>query len=98
MPSHTTAADVGVSALSNGATLTTSDRLGNEEADRLAKLAAALHRVPEHIKKPMAASMELARQLGRWIGQATAIAGDFAAPDGTTWRDSKPADRRIRAA
>ena len=98
MQSHTTVADVGVSALSNGETLTADDRLGNEEADRLAKLAAALHRVPEHLAKPMAARMELARQLGRWIGQATAIAGDFAAPDGTTWRDSKPADRRVRAA
>ena len=71
---------------------------GNEEADRLAKLAAAQHRVPEHIRKHMAAGMELARQLGRRIGQATAIAGDFAAPDGTTWRDSKPADRRLRVA
>ena len=98
MPSHTTAADVGIKTLSNGMALTTTDRLGNEEADRLAKHAAAFDRVPLHVKKPIAAAMELTRQLGRWIGEATAIAGDFAAPDGTTWRDSKPADRRLRVA
>ena len=47
---------------------------------------------------PIAAAMELMRQLCRWIGQATAIAGEFAAPDGAVWRDAKPADRRTRAA
>ena len=98
MPSHTAVTDVGVSTLSDGKTLTAYDRRGNEEADRLAKKAAAQHRVPEHIRMRMAAEMEIAKQLGRWIGQATAIAGDFTAPDGTAWRDSRPADRRLRVA
>ena len=44
----------------------------------------------------MAVRMEIATQLRRWIGQATAVAGNFTAPDGTVWRDSKPADRRLR--
>ena len=46
----------------------------------------------------MAVDMEITVQLKRWIGQATAVAGNFAAPDGTIWRDSKPADRRLRTA
>ena len=96
MPAHTSATDVGISVLSDGTTLTANDRRGNEEADRLAKIAAAQHRVPECIRMRMAAEMEIAVQLKRWIGQATAIAGNFVAPDGTIWRDSKPADRRMR--
>ena len=97
MPAHTAATDVGVSSLSNGETLTADDRRANGEADRLAKAAAALHRVPDGVRKPMAERMVIRRQLGRWIGQATAIAGNYTAPDGTTWRDSKPADRRVQA-
>ena len=84
MPSHTTASYGGVSVLSDGSSLTASDRRGNEEADRLAKLAAAQHRVPERVRLRMAAEMEIAKQLSRWIGQATSIAGDFIASDGTT--------------
>ena len=96
MPAHTSAGDVGVSVLSDGALLTANDRHGNEEADRLAKVAAAQHRVPEATRLRMAADIEVTVQLKRWIGQATAIAGNFVAPDGTTCRDSKPADRRLR--
>ena len=44
----------------------------------------------------MAADIEVTVQLQQWIGQAIAIAGNFVAPDGTTHRDSKPADRRLR--
>ena len=98
MPAHTAVTDVGVSTLSDGRTLTAHDRRGNEEADRLAKKAAAQHRVPEHIRRRMGVEMEIAKQLGRWIGQATAIAGDFTAPDVTVWRDSRHADRRLRVA
>ena len=95
MPSHTSAEEIGVTMLSDGTVLTAHDRRGNEEADRLAKMAAMWHRVPESVRRRMAADMEIAVQLRRWIGQAIAVAGNFAAPDGTIWRDSKPADRRV---
>ena len=96
MPAHTTPAEVGIASLSDGSRLTANDRRGNNEADRLAKCAAEWHRVPDGTRKQMAVKMEIATQLRRWIGQATATAGNFTAPDGTVWRDSKPADRRLR--
>jgi len=98
MPSHTSVEEIGITMLSDGTALTAHDRRGNGEADRLAKMAAMWHRVPESVRRRMAADMEIAVQLRRWIGQAIAVAGNFAAPDGTIWRDSKPADRRLRTA
>ena len=96
MPSHTIATDVGVKTLSNGVLLSSADRFGNGEANRLAKLAAAVDRVPLHIWKSIADALDLAKQLCRWVGQATAMAGEFAAADGSVWHDSKPAERRPR--
>ena len=96
MPAHTVVTDVGIRTLSNGVAMTANDRCGNGEADRLAKKAAALHRVPERFRMHMATDMEIAKQLGQWIGRATAIAWNYDAPDGNTWRDSRPADRRLR--
>ena len=46
MPAHTSAAQVGHARKGNGVKLTTLDRRGNNEADRLAKKGARSHAVP----------------------------------------------------
>ena len=60
MPAHTSAKQVGNTRKGDGELLTALDRCSNEEADRLAKKGAALHRVPvaevnawkEHFETP----------------------------------------------
>ena len=94
MPAHTRADEVGMRRLSNGALLTTADRCGNAEADRLAKAAAMAHRVPPAARGQVASALLLSRQLALWIGQITAIAGAFVTPDGAVLLDSAPCARR----
>ena len=49
MPAHTKEEDVGRLHLGDGTLLSESDRKGNEEADRLAKLAVEAHRVRSNV-------------------------------------------------
>ena len=49
MPAHTKESDVGRLYLGNGSTLTQLDRKGNNEANRLAKLAVEAHRVSKQV-------------------------------------------------
>ncbi len=50
MPSHRAAREVGVAIKSDGTPITEVDRAANNLADRLAKSAAAAHRVPADIR------------------------------------------------
>ena len=51
MPSHTSAADVGVRRLGNGDFLSALDRYAYGEADKWAKHVVEEHRVPQHIRR-----------------------------------------------
>jgi hypothetical protein len=98
MPAHTSEADVGVLALSNGDLLTTVDRMGNAEADRLAKLAARSMRVPDDIRSTIVRAAERVTVHATWVGVATAAAGEMPLLEGGAMaRDSFPAPRRVRA-
>jgi hypothetical protein len=75
MPAHTKSSDVGVLRLSNGESLTAVDRMGNAEADRLAKLAVEAHRVPKHIRDMVRDHDRLVEKTARWVAKATHEAG-----------------------
>jgi rubrerythrin len=66
---------VGTVTLGNGQILTAVDRMGNAEADRLAKLAVATHRVPEEIRKRVNDQRLLVDETARWVAMATWAAG-----------------------
>ena len=93
MPAHTKADDVGVLLLSNGVALSATDRMGNGEADRLAKDAAEAVRVPPAVRAHIAGASALAKQLAKWIGQVTAAASSFRCSAGRVMRDSLPGPR-----
>ena len=75
MPAHTKESNVGQTVLGDGRPLTLFDRVGNEEADRLAKLGAKSHGVPEPIRRRIHDHNRLVEQAARWIARATWAAG-----------------------
>jgi hypothetical protein len=97
MPAHTSEADVGRLALSNGDSLTETDRIGNGEADRLAKSAAHATRVSAEVKLRITRASDRVAMHATWIGVATALAGRMPLAAGGTARDSAPAARRSSA-
>ncbi len=80
--------------MSDGSSLTATDRSANAEADRLAKAAARSVRVPAGVRRRIDSACECARQLAKWIGQATAAASSLLG--GGILRDSKPGPRPPR--
>jgi hypothetical protein len=55
--------------------LTDDDRRGNEEADRLAKLAVEEHRVPKHVRDMVKNLNSVVENTARWVARATYAAG-----------------------
>eukprot|EP00969_Alexandrium_andersonii_P263770 11658964-Alexandrium_andersonii.AAC.1 len=76
MPAHTAERHVGVCRLSNGQLLTHADRQHNDEADRLAKQAAELDRVPLELRKVLLAHAGRVLDVAAWIGRATLAANN----------------------
>jgi hypothetical protein len=75
MPAHTKESDVGQAYLGDGSRLTCSDRKGNNEADRLAKLAVEAHRVPKHVRDEVKELNAVVEKTARWVARATYAAG-----------------------
>ena len=95
MPAHTAAADVGCRRIGNGQLLTADDRRGNDIADRLAKRAVEVHRVPSHIRKAIAEQERRVDDMAWWVARVTIAANSWGH---LALRDSDPApDRRARA-
>jgi hypothetical protein len=88
MPAHTAEHHIGTLLLSSGQLLTAVDRYANGHADRLAKAAAGLERVPQLLRSRLQQSAGEIVDMGIWLGMVTAYANAFAMPDGTTMRDS----------
>jgi hypothetical protein len=104
MPAHTAERDVGVATLSDGSLLSAIDRAGNDEADRLAKAAAAGSRVPSGCRDAVRDLAGRVTRQARWVGQVTRAANHFRVPgptegdEGSYRRDSTARDARVRAA
>jgi hypothetical protein len=75
MPAHTKETDVGRLCLGDGSYLTDLDRKGNDEADRLAKLAVEAHRVPKAVRDSIKERNGLVEKTARWVARATYAAG-----------------------
>ena len=75
MPAHTKEEDVGRLHLGDGTLLSESDRKGNEEADRLAKLAVEAHRVPKQVRECIKELNVVVERTARWVARATFAAG-----------------------
>ena len=71
MPAQTTEADVGVKQLGNGTLLTHRGRACNELADKHAKEAAGLVRVPESTREQVNNYLANTKEVARWIGEIT---------------------------
>ena len=65
IPAHTAAADVGRRRIGNGQLLSALDRLGNDKADRLAKEAVEVHRVPRAVRQAVTAQEKQVHDLSR---------------------------------
>jgi hypothetical protein len=76
MPAHTKEADVGRVCLGDGSKLTQLDRVGNDEADRLAKLAVEAHRVPKQVRDRIEELNSVVEKTARWVARATFAAGN----------------------
>ena len=76
MPAHTKKEDVGRVYLGDGSKLTDLDRKGNEEADRLAKLAVEAHRVPKQVRDKIKELDLVVERAARWVARATYAAGN----------------------
>ena len=96
MPAHTSEDAVGVLRLGDGTFLSATDRFGNSEADRLAKLAVEEHRVPATVRQAVQKHTELQRHLAMWLGQVTAAAGDW--QGGGPTRDTAASRKMAREA
>ncbi len=91
MPSHRAEHEVGVALKSGGTYLTHADRSAINLADRLAKAAAAKHRVPADVRARIAADEANAEAIAILVGRITHAANncDIA---GLPRRDSAPTD------
>ena len=74
MPAHCSDEAVGSKHKGDGTPITLLDIKGNREADRLAKLAAETHRVPEAIRDKLAYQSALITDTVEWIGRAAHLA------------------------
>ncbi len=95
IPGHSTAADVGRAALSDGSILTAMDHAMNTKADTLAKAAARSARVPATVRAAVAARHCLIQRFAMHIGRMTHAANSFGSPP---MRDSDPIPKRCRQA
>jgi hypothetical protein len=66
---------VGRLYLGDGSKLTQLDRKGNNEADRLAKLAVEEHRVPKQVRDNIKELALVVERTARWVARATYAAG-----------------------
>ena len=78
MPAHLTKADLalGTAAKSDGSLVTKADVMGNDIADRLAKLGVEHHRVPQEEVRRWRKAFEAPKARAKWIGMATHAAGN----------------------
>lgn len=77
VPAHTPGDSVGVVCLSRGERFTATDRFGNMEAYRLAKLGFEGHRVPRVVREAVHRHEQLQMEIAMWLGQVTAAAGNW---------------------
>ena len=91
MPAHTSMANVGVKCLSNGKTLTHTDRRANGQADTEAKAAAAAYTVAKTTRVRLLAHKRVVLEAARWLGQVTWAATNFGKP---AMRDSEASKAR----
>eukprot|EP00973_Karenia_brevis_P064966 9022290-Karenia_brevis.AAC.1 len=77
MPAHTALHDVGVLHKSDGTPLSSHDRDANDRADRLAKSAAATHRVSLAIRKKIQHEAREVSEMIVWLAKATEYANHF---------------------
>ena len=101
MPAHCGEGAAGSKYKGDGSPLTISDIRGNQEADRLAKLAAESHRVPEAIRSKIACQAALISDTVKWIGRAAHLANNQdSAPhrDVDTTKAATAAAKKHRAA
>ena len=77
MPAHLTKADLalGTATKRDGSLVTKVDVMGNDIADRLAKLGVEHHRVPQEVVRRWRKAFEAAKARAKWIGMATHAAG-----------------------
>ncbi len=95
LPGHTTAADVGRTALSDGSALTEVDHLMNAKADLLAKAAAREQRVQPAARAAHVARYLMTQRLALYIGRMTKAANGAGNPP---LRDAEPVPARHRQA
>ena len=92
-PAHTAVADIGRRRLGNGQFLSRLDRLGNDEADRLAKAAVQAHRVPRQIRDLINTQESEVRGMAWWVAHVT-IAANSWGPQEVRDSESAPRGRR----
>ncbi len=90
MPAHRAAHEVGIALKSDGSCVTAIDRTANALADRLAKSAAAQHRVPDDIRERIAEDQLSVRTAAMMLARITHAANNRPTPPR---RDSAPTDR-----
>ena len=81
MPAHCPASSVGVARLSNGQFLREVDRMGNMQADLLAKKGAELHRVPVAVRQKIRDREDAVRFFAARLGIVTHAANHHTAHD-----------------
>ena len=87
--------------LGDGSLLSETDRRVNAIVDELARSAAARDRLSSSVREWVCHQWERVSAIACWIGQATALAGDFPAPgigQGCKLRDSEGQRSRAVAA
>ena len=95
MPAHTSEDEVGKGRLGDGSFLTATDRFGNAEADKLAKIGVEAHRVPMQIRDEVQRHIDLQYELAKWLGQVTVVVGKWLG-DGPA-RDTAASRRKANA-
>ena len=93
MPAHTGADDVGLLEKSDGSLLSAADRAANEQADKLAKAAAAASRVPEATRKEITNAATRVGAIARGLAQVLSAAAHFPVGPNHFVRDVAPLPR-----